>query len=91
MPKPEKRPAKVLFDEAHTYIDKAYTEFNKQKIPYDQKLEARTKQEQKDLAAKYAAVLQARKSLEPWTFIISACFITSPEMKMARLKRCAVI
>ena len=42
----------------------AYAEFNKQKLPYDQKLEAKTKQEQKDLAAKYAAVLQARKSLD---------------------------
>ena len=48
----------------HTsYVDKKFAEFNKQKVPYDQKLEAKTKQEQKDLAAKYAAVLQARKSL----------------------------
>lgn len=62
--KPEKRAAKLLFEEAHSYVDKAYADFNKQKIPYDQKLEAKTKQEQKDLAAKYAAVLQARKSLQ---------------------------
>jgi len=61
--KPEKRSAKVLFEEAKSYVDRAYAEFNQQKIPYDQKLEARTKQEQKDLAAKYAAVLQTRKSL----------------------------
>ena len=40
-----------------------FANFNKQKIPYDQKLEAKTKREQKDLAAKYAAVLQTRKSL----------------------------
>jgi thiol-disulfide isomerase/thioredoxin/biopolymer transport protein ExbD len=60
---PEKRPAKALFEEARSYVDRAYAEFNKQKLPFDQKLEAKTKQEQKDLAAKYAAVLQARKSL----------------------------
>ena len=60
---PEKRPAKVLFEEARAYIDKTFAEFNKRKIAYDQKLEAKTKQDQKDLAAKYAAVLQARKSL----------------------------
>ncbi len=61
--KPEKRAAKLLYEEARAYLDNAYNDFNKQKIPYDQKLEAKTKQEQKDLAAKYAAVLQTRKSL----------------------------
>jgi len=61
--KPEKRAAKVLYEEAKSYLDTAFAGFNKQKIPYDQKLEAKTKQEQKDLAAKYAAVLQTRKSL----------------------------
>jgi thiol-disulfide isomerase/thioredoxin len=60
---PEKRPAKALFEEARSYVDKAFAEFNRKKIPYDQKLDAKTKQEQKDLAAKYAAVLQARKPL----------------------------
>jgi len=61
--KPEKRAAKLLYEEARSYVDTAFAGFNKQKIPYDQKLEAKTKQEQKDLAAKYAAVLQTRKSL----------------------------
>ncbi|MEP6819217.1 MAG: TlpA disulfide reductase family protein [bacterium] len=61
--KPEKRAAKLLFEEAKSYVNKAFADFNKQKVPYDQKLEAKTKQEQKDLAAKYATVLQARKSL----------------------------
>ena len=59
----DKRPAKVLFTEAREYVDRAFIEFNKKKTPYDQKLAAQTKQEQKDLAAKYAAVLQQRKSL----------------------------
>jgi thiol-disulfide isomerase/thioredoxin len=60
---PEKRPAQVLFEEARSYVDKKFAEFNKQKIAYDQKLETKTKQEQKELAAKYAAALQARKAL----------------------------
>jgi thiol-disulfide isomerase/thioredoxin len=59
----DKRPASVLFEEARSYVDKTFADFNRQKVPYDQKLEAKTKQEQKDLAAKYADVLQARKSL----------------------------
>ncbi|MGH9931515.1 MAG: TlpA disulfide reductase family protein [Pyrinomonadaceae bacterium] len=62
-PAVEKRSAKLLLAEAQSYVDKAYAGFNKQKIPYDQKLAAQTSQEQKDLAAKYAAVLQTRESL----------------------------
>ena len=57
------RDARVLFDEAHTYVDKHFAELNKQKVPYDPKLAAKIRQEQKDLAIKYAAVLQARQSL----------------------------
>jgi thiol-disulfide isomerase/thioredoxin len=62
--KPEKRAAKVLYEDAKGYLDRTYAEFNKQKLPFNQKLEAKTKQEQKDLAAEYAAVLQARKKLD---------------------------
>jgi thiol-disulfide isomerase/thioredoxin len=58
-----KRTPKELFEEARQYVDKRFMEFNKQKIPYDQKLEAKTKQEQKDLATQYAAELQGRKHL----------------------------
>ena len=64
----EKRPANVLFEEVRWYVDRMFAEFTKQKIPYDQKLEAKTKQEQKDLAAKYAAVLEARKPLRDADF-----------------------
>jgi thiol-disulfide isomerase/thioredoxin/lipoprotein NlpI len=59
----EKRTAKVFFEEARSYVNKTFAEFNKQKIAYDQKLEAKTKLEQKDLAAKYATVLEARRPL----------------------------
>lgn len=60
---PDTRPANVLFAEADKYLEKTYAEFNKAKLPYDSKLEAKTRQEQKDLAAKYAEVLHARSSL----------------------------
>src|SRR5688500_7569124 len=59
----ETRPAKILFEEANSYMTKRFEEFNKEKLPYDQKLEAQTKQEQKELAAKNIASLQARKPL----------------------------
>lgn len=60
---PATRPAKVLFDEADSYINKRFEEFNKQKLPYNHDLESKTKQEQQRLAAKNAADLQNRKSL----------------------------
>ena len=60
IPSPDTRAARVLYDEAKDYINKKYDEFNKSKLPYDSKLEATTKQEQKDLAAKNAAILEAR-------------------------------
>lgn len=59
----ESRSAKTLFEEANSYVDKKFAEFNKQKLPFNQKLEAKTKQEQKDMAAKYAAALQTRTPL----------------------------
>ena len=59
----EKRPAKVLFEEANSYVDKKYAELNKLKVAFEQKLETKIKQEQKDLAAKFAAALASRKAL----------------------------
>ena len=63
-PVTDKRPANALFEEARSYVDKTFADFTKRKVPYDQKLAAKTKQEQKDLAAGYAAILEARKSLK---------------------------
>ena len=60
----DKRPAQELFEDANGYLGRRYQEFNKQKLPYDPKLEAQTKKEQKDLAVKNAAILQARGSLK---------------------------
>jgi len=61
--KPDERTAEKLFEEANIYLGRKYQEFNKEKLPYDPKLEAKTKKEQSDLAAKNAATLSARTGL----------------------------
>ena len=58
--KPDNRSAQVLFEDANGYLGRKYQEFNERKLPYDAKLEAQTKNEQKELAVKNAAILQAR-------------------------------
>jgi thiol-disulfide isomerase/thioredoxin len=62
-PKPEKRSAQALFEDANGYLGRRYQEFNKQKLPFDPKLEEKTKKEQRELALKNAAILRARTSL----------------------------
>ena len=57
------RSAQALYEEANNYINRKYEEFNREKISFDPKLEAATRQEQKDLAAHHAAMLAARDSL----------------------------
>jgi thiol-disulfide isomerase/thioredoxin len=59
----DNRPAQVLYEEANGYLGRRYQEFNKQKLPYDAKLEAQTKKEQKELAIRNAATLQSRAPL----------------------------
>jgi thiol-disulfide isomerase/thioredoxin len=61
--KADKRPAQELFEDANGYLGRRYQEFNRQKLPFDPKLEAQTKREQKDLAVKNAAILQSRSPL----------------------------
>jgi thiol-disulfide isomerase/thioredoxin len=61
--KPEKRSAQALFEDANGYLGRRYQEFNKQKLPFDPKLEEKTKNEQRDLALKNAGILRARTSL----------------------------
>ena len=55
------RTAAQLFDDADTYTQKKFAEFEKRKMPYDQRLEEKINQEQRDLAVRYATVLAARK------------------------------
>ena len=62
--KDDKRSAQALYEDANGYLGRRYQEFNKQKLPYDPKLEAQTKKEQHDLAVKNAATLQLRSSLK---------------------------
>ena len=59
----EDRSAQELYEEANGYLGRKYAEFNKQKLGYDAKLEAKTKQEQKELALANAAILGRRKDL----------------------------
>jgi thiol-disulfide isomerase/thioredoxin len=59
----DKRPAQELFEDANGYLGRRYQEFNKQKLPYDPKLEAQTKKEQKEIALRNAAALQSRAPL----------------------------
>jgi thiol-disulfide isomerase/thioredoxin len=61
--KVDKRPAQELFEDANGYLGRKYQEFNKQKLPYDPKLEAQTKKEQKEVAIRNAATLQSRSPL----------------------------
>src|SRR5687767_15576869 len=61
--KADRRPAQELYEDANGYLGRKYTEFNKQKLAYDSKLETKTKQEQKELALANAATLARRKNL----------------------------
>ncbi|HEX5832333.1 MAG TPA: redoxin domain-containing protein [Pyrinomonadaceae bacterium] len=61
--KPDNRPAQALYEDANGYLARRYQEFNKQKLPYDPKVEAQTRKEQHDLAIKNAAILKARSPL----------------------------
>jgi thiol-disulfide isomerase/thioredoxin len=57
----ESRTAAQLFADADTYTQKKFAEFEKRKMPYDQRLEEKIKQEQRDLAGRNATILAARK------------------------------
>ena len=63
--KPDTRPAQALYEDANGYLGRKYQEFNKQKVPYNRQLEEQTKQEQRQLATRNAAILKARSSLTP--------------------------
>jgi len=58
--KTDERPAQALYEEVNGYLGRRYQEFNKQKLPFDPKLEAQTKKEQKELAVRNALTLQSR-------------------------------
>ena len=55
------RTALQLFEDADNYTQKKFAEFERRKMPYDQQIEEKIKQEQRDLAGQHATVLAARK------------------------------
>lgn len=56
-------PVKTLFDDANTYSKTKFTEFEEKKIPFSDNLLNQTQREQKQLAAKYAALVLTRTNL----------------------------
>ena len=54
---------KELFDEANGYAKAKYSEFEQKKVAYSETLRAQTQREQKQLAAKYAALVSQRTNL----------------------------
>ncbi|HEX8921003.1 MAG TPA: redoxin domain-containing protein [Pyrinomonadaceae bacterium] len=59
----DNRAASALYDEASNYAKKKYEEFASKQLPFDPTLLERTAQEQKELAARYAADLSRRPNL----------------------------
>lgn len=57
----ETRTPAQLYDDANTYVQKKFAELEKAKQPYDQQLEQKIKQEQRELATRHAATVAARK------------------------------
>src|SRR5256712_2072118 len=55
------RTAAELFEDADKYTEKKFAELEKRHMPFDARLSDKIKQEQRELAASYAALLAARK------------------------------
>jgi thiol-disulfide isomerase/thioredoxin len=53
--------ATQLFEDADTYAHRKFEAFEKLKMPYDDQLKQKIEKEQRELAAKYAVALAARK------------------------------
>jgi thiol-disulfide isomerase/thioredoxin len=58
------RTVKQLFDEANAYTRNKFAEFEAKKIKYSEALEQQANREKKQLAAKFAAEVQARSDLK---------------------------
>ena len=63
-----------LFEDADTYTQKKFAEFEKRKMPYDQRLEEKIKQEQRDLASRNAEILAARKLAGPEVYYLGLLY-----------------
>lgn len=62
-PNTDKRTAAALYQEAADYAPNKFKEFATKKVPFDPKLLEKTLQEQREMAARYAASLGARNDL----------------------------
>ncbi len=54
---------KQLFDEVNTYNKTKFAEYETKKVPYSEQLRLQTEREQKQMAAKYAAIAATRNNL----------------------------
>ncbi|HUQ33590.1 MAG TPA: hypothetical protein VM095_15820, partial [Pyrinomonadaceae bacterium] len=59
----DNRSGQALYEDASGYSDRKFKEFQSKNLPFNQKLFEKTVQEQKELAARYAAELSARANL----------------------------
>ncbi|MFL6231327.1 MAG: redoxin domain-containing protein [Pyrinomonadaceae bacterium] len=57
--------AAAMYEDASKYLERKFAEFNRAGTPYSPQLELTTRQQQRELAAAYAARLSARAKLKP--------------------------
>ena len=57
----DSRTAEQLYEDANPYTQKKFAEFEKRGMPYDERLEEKIKQEQREVSSRYATALAARK------------------------------
>ncbi|MGH9944369.1 MAG: TlpA disulfide reductase family protein [Pyrinomonadaceae bacterium] len=62
------RSAAALYEEASTYTDRKFAEFEQKRVPFSQLLAEQTRQQQRELAATHAASLAARAVLSGTDF-----------------------
>jgi thiol-disulfide isomerase/thioredoxin len=61
---PQPNDAASMYDDAAKYLERKFAEFNRTGTPYNPQLELTTRQQQRELAASYAAQLSARAKLK---------------------------
>lgn len=62
-PTPPSNDPAVLYEEASKYVERKFEEFRRNRMPFSRALAAETFQQQRELAARYAAALVARGGL----------------------------
>jgi len=64
-------PASALYEEAAAYARQKFEEFERKHVPYSEQLDQATRREQREMAARYAALLAARPGLagDDWYYL----------------------